>query len=93
MYLGKIVEIASAGIFGNQAQHPYTEALLASAPVADPARKFKAPPLEGDVASPLNPPLGCRFHPRCPEMQDICKSEEPPLREISPGQVCACHFR
>jgi oligopeptide/dipeptide ABC transporter ATP-binding protein len=93
MYLGKIVEIASAAIFGNQPQHPYTEALLASAPVADPARRFQTPPLKGDVASPLDPPAGCRFHPRCPEMQDICMREEPALREIGPGQVCACHFR
>jgi oligopeptide/dipeptide ABC transporter ATP-binding protein len=93
MYLGKIVEIAPAGIFGNKPQHPYTEALLASAPVADPDRRFQATPLEGDVASPLDPPSGCRFHPRCPEMQDICKREEPPLRTITAGQVCACHFR
>jgi oligopeptide/dipeptide ABC transporter ATP-binding protein len=93
MYLGKIVEIAPAGVYGNGSQHPYTEALLASAPVADPKRRFQTPPVKGDVASPLDPPSGCRFHPRCPEMRDICKREEPPLREIAPGQVCACHFR
>jgi len=93
MYLGKIVEIATAEMFGHNPQHPYAEALLASAPVADPARRFQTPPLEGDVASPLDPPAGCRFHPRCPEMQEICRKEEPALREISPNQVCACHFR
>ena len=93
MYLGKVVEVALANAFGNQPQHPYTEALLASAPVADPERRFQAPPLEGDVASPLDPPSGCRFHPRCPERQAICSQEEPPLREIAASQVCACHFR
>lgn len=93
MYLGKIVEIAPAAVFGAQRQHPYTEALLASAPVADPSRRFESPPLEGDVASPLDPPAGCRFHPRCPEKQDVCMREEPPLREIGKGLVCACHFR
>ncbi len=93
MYLGKVVEVAPAGVFGNGPQHPYSEALLAASPVADPRRRFQAPPLEGDVASPLDPPPGCRFHPRCPERRDVCRQEEPLLREIAPGHLCACHFR
>jgi peptide/nickel transport system ATP-binding protein/oligopeptide transport system ATP-binding protein len=93
MYLGKIVETAPAGVFGSQPQHPYTEALLAAAPVADPGRRFQPPPLAGEVASPLDPPPACRFHPRCPDAREICSRVEPPLEEKSPGQVAACHFR
>jgi len=93
MYLGKIVELAPASVYNGQGQHPYTQALLAAAPVADPKKRFRPPAIEGDVASPLAPPPGCRFHPRCPERQDICGQQEPPLREVEPGRLCACHFR
>ena len=93
MYLGKVVEVGPAAVFDRPPRHPYTEALLAAAPVADPHRVMPPPPVKGDVASPVNPPPGCRFHPRCPEAQDICSREEPLLKDIEPRHRCACHFR
>ncbi len=93
MYLGKIVEVAPAAGFDSPPMHPYTEALLAAAPVADPRKPMRPAPLRGDVASPIDPPPACRFHTRCPETQDICSQKEPPLREIESGHLCACHFR
>ncbi|MEW5913787.1 MAG: ABC transporter ATP-binding protein [Thermodesulfobacteriota bacterium] len=93
MYLGKIVEVAHGESFGRPPMHPYTEALLAAAPVADPHRPLRPPPVRGDVASPINPPSGCRFRTRCPEAQDICAQQEPPLKAIAPAHLCACHFR
>ena len=93
MYLGKIVEVAPRDGFAKPPMHPYTQALLASAPVADPAKRFIQPPLSGDVPSPINPPSGCRFHTRCPEKKDICTQKEPELEEIEPRHFCACHFR
>ncbi|MFH1059416.1 MAG: oligopeptide/dipeptide ABC transporter ATP-binding protein [Pseudomonadota bacterium] len=93
MYLGRVMEVAPAAIFDRPPLHPYSEALLASAPVADPGRKARPPALKGDVASPLEPPPGCRFHTRCPEMQPRCQAETPALREIAPGHLCACHYR
>lgn len=93
MYLGGIVEIAPAEVFESPPMHPYTEALLASAPVPDPARRKLDPPLLGDLPSPLNPPPGCRFHTRCPEAAEVCREQRPDLREIALGHSCACHFR
>ncbi|MCF8034445.1 MAG: ATP-binding cassette domain-containing protein [Desulfarculaceae bacterium] len=93
MYLGKVVELAPAQVFDAPPRHPYTEALLAAAPVADPHRAMQPPPVKGDVASPVNPPSGCRFRTRCPEAREICAAEEPPLKEIGPSHRCACHFR
>ena len=93
MYLGKVVEVAPAEVFDIPPRHPYTEALLAAAPLADPHKPMKPPPVKGDVASPVNPPSGCRFRTRCPEAQALCAEAEPPLREIGPGHKCACHFR
>jgi peptide/nickel transport system ATP-binding protein/oligopeptide transport system ATP-binding protein len=93
MYLGKVVEVAPAEVFDQPPRHPYTEALLAAAPLADPHRPMKPPPVKGDVASPVNPPSGCRFRTRCPEARQVCIDREPPLKEIGPGHRCACHFR
>jgi len=93
MYLGRVMEIAPAALFDRPPLHPYSEALLASAPLADPARQTRPPALKGDVASPLDPPPGCRFHTRCPEMHPRCRDEPPALRQIGPGHQCACHFR
>lgn len=92
MYVGKIVEIAATEeLFGN-IQHPYTEALLSSAPVPDPRASRKRVTLRGEVPDPANPPSGCYFHPRCPYAKDQCKVEAPPLRETQPGHWAACHF-
>jgi oligopeptide/dipeptide ABC transporter ATP-binding protein len=91
MYLGKIVELAATReLFGNP-KHPYTEALMSAVPVADPDFKVERIPLEGDVPSPVNPPSGCHFHPRCRYAQDICRTESPTYREVGPSHFVRCH--
>ena len=87
MYVGKIVEIADTEELFNNIQHPYTEALLSSAPTPDPRAKRKHVPLEGEVPDPANPPSGCYFHPRCQYAKDLCKTETPLLRETKPGHL------
>src|ERR1700741_82580 len=93
MYLGKIVEYAETRALFAAPLHPYTEALLAAAPVPDPRRKRAKRLLEGDVPSPVNPPPGCAFHTRCPIAEARCRSETPALRETRPGHYAACHLR
>ncbi len=92
MYLGKIVESApSKAIFENPA-HPYTEALLSAVPVPDPDYRAKRILLSGDVPSPVDPPQGCRFHPRCGYVQNRCRAEEPEHRELGSDHFVSCHF-
>ena len=93
MYLGRIVELAPRDQIFAQPQHPYTEALMAAAPIADPRARSARLVIEGDVPSPMNPPPGCHFHTRCPYAEARCKVDDPPLQEIAPGHVVACHLR
>ncbi|BBK36874.1 ABC transporter ATP-binding protein [Allostella sp. ATCC 35155] len=92
MYLGKIVELTDKTTLYANPRHPYTQALLSAIPVADPAVPHGRGIIQGDVPSPLNPPSGCRFHTRCPHVQDRCKAEEPAFRDLAPGHQVACHF-
>ena len=91
MYVGKIAETAPTEALFSAPKHPYTEALLSAVPVADPRIRSKMISLEGDVPSPANPPSGCYFHPRCPYVVDICRTEMPALEEISPDHFISCH--
>ena len=91
MYLGKIVEIADRKTLFETPLHPYTEALLEAVPIPDPRTPRENVVLEGDVPSPINPPRGCRFHTRCVSVEDRCRLQEPPLREVRPGHWVACH--
>ena len=93
MYLGRIVELAERDALFSHPTHPYTEALLQAAPVPDPHARRERPILEGEVPSPLNPPAGCTFHPRCPYAVARCREERPVLRAIEDGRMVACHLR
>ena len=97
MYLGKVVETADRNEIYERPQHPYTKALLSSIPVPDPAVERERAPisLKGEIPSPVNPPSGCRFHPRCPiaRVPGVCSEVEPPLEPHgAPDQIAACHF-
>lgn len=94
MYLGKIVEIASSEQIYTNPQHPYTVSLLSAVPIADPTKRKKRIILSGDVPSPIDPPQGCHFHPRCPISQENCKQEFPKLIGIdSSSHAAACYYK
>jgi len=94
MYLGRVVELASREQLYAAPKHPYTQALLSAVPEPDPwiEDKIERVILQGDVPSPANPPKGCNFCTRCPQVMEICKTDEPPTFEIAPGHVTACHL-
>ena len=90
MYLGQVVEIGDSETLFNNPAHPYTQALLSSIPTLDPDRRTEKPPLAGDPPNPINPPTGCRFHPRCVHAQAICSQKMPELADTAHGQQVAC---
>ena len=94
MYLGTLVELGARDQIWRTPQHPYTRALLAAAPIANPrlARSRQRTVLQGELPSPLDPPAGCPFHSRCPLAQDRCRAERPELRPVASGALAACHF-
>ena len=94
MYLGRLVEIADRDDLYRNPLHPYTEALMAAVPVADPEVEARRPRavISGEVPSALRPPPGCGFHTRCPRAMAVCKTDSPPLRELAHGRAVACHL-
>ncbi len=92
MYVGKMVELAPTHDLFENPKHPYTEALMSAIPRPDPRPRQKRILLSGEVANPANPPSGCYFHPRCTYAKDICKTDEPPFEEVTPGHYVKCHL-
>jgi oligopeptide/dipeptide ABC transporter ATP-binding protein len=92
MYLGQFVELAPTKELFYAPKHPYTEALMSAIPEVDPDQEMVPVHLEGEIPSPVNPPSGCRFHTRCPYVQDLCKTDMPQWKEIEKGRFIACHF-
>ncbi|MCD6546226.1 MAG: ABC transporter ATP-binding protein [Thermotogae bacterium] len=92
MYLGKIVELGEKDLVFQKPLHPYTSGLFRSVPIPDPDVKIEKIPLEGEVPSPVNPPSGCRFHPRCEFAKSVCKGKEPKLMKVEDGRMVACHL-
>lgn len=92
MYLGRLVELAPATDLYRAPRHPYSEALLNAVPVPDPKLRRQAPRLLGEPPSPVRPPPGCHFHPRCPYARDLCREQRPPLADQGGGHLAACHF-
>lgn len=92
MYLGKIVELANTDEVFDCPLHPYTKALIEAVPIPDPKTRALKIVLRGEVPSPINPPAGCRFHPRCPKAQENCRLTEPQLEELKPGHFVACYY-
>ena len=91
MYLGKLVEVGGRDEVYGDPRHPYTQTLLAAVPTPDPRRRSRHVPVAGDVPSPMSPPSGCAFHPRCPHAIDVCRRVVPPLEAGSSGRAVACH--
>ncbi|MGZ4962559.1 MAG: ABC transporter ATP-binding protein, partial [Limisphaerales bacterium] len=92
MYLGRVVELGPAKCVVRSPKHPYTQALISAVPVVDPDAKRARIVLAGEIPSPINPPSGCPFHPRCPIAQSQCQTEVPELRQLSSGHWAACHL-
>ena len=92
LYLGKLVEVSSVQEVYQYPMHPYTKALLAAVPVPNPKKRRKEPMPKGEIPNPINPPSGCRFHPRCPIARPDCSKIEPQLRELRPKHFVACHY-
>lgn len=92
LYLGRLAEVGELKEVYSYPLHPYTQALMAAVPVPDPHKRRTQPMPAGEIPNPINPPSGCRFHPRCPFTQAVCAEQEPKLRELRPDHLVACHF-
>lgn len=92
MYLGRIVELTPADQLYKAPRHPYSEALLNAVPIPNPHARKQKRPLLGEIPSPLNPPSGCHFHPRCPYARELCRQQSPELTDQGDGHLAACHF-
>ncbi len=92
LYLGRMAELGDLREVYRYPLHPYTRALLAAIPIPDPSQRRTETMPEGEIPNPINPPSGCRFHPRCPFAKDICSKDEPEMRRLRPGHTVACHF-
>lgn len=92
LYLGRMCEVSDLKEVYSHPLHPYTQALMAAVPVPDPHKRRSQPMPAGEIPNPINPPSGCRFHPRCPIAKEVCSQEEPELRMLRPGHQVACHF-
>ena len=92
MYSGKLAEIGSTREVLERPLHPYTSALISSIPRPDPSKRTEVVPITGEVPSSMSPPPGCRFNPRCPYAEGVCRQEEPALKEVLPAHWTACHF-
>jgi len=92
LYLGKLAEVATVQEVYQRPMHPYTKALLAAIPVPNPRKRRTEVMPAGEIPNPINPPPGCRFHPRCPIAQPDCAVDEPPLVEVEPGHFVACKY-
>jgi oligopeptide/dipeptide ABC transporter ATP-binding protein len=93
MYLGKIVEVPDSGELTERAVHPYTRSLLAAVPLPDPDNRIRAETIiKGEPPNPASPPRGCRFHPRCPQVRELCRKLEPVLLPVAPNHLAACHL-
>jgi peptide/nickel transport system ATP-binding protein len=92
LYLGRLAEVGVLEEVYTHPLHPYTRALLAAVPIPNPHERRNEPMPEGEIPNPINPPSGCRFHPRCPIARPNCSEEEPELRELRPGHTVACHY-
>ena len=91
MYLGQVAEIGPSDALFHQPAHPYTKALLSSVPSMDPNHRTQQAPLAGDPPNPINPPSGCRFHPRCPQAQPVCAQRVPAMTEVHHKATCLMH--
>ncbi len=92
MYLGSMVELGDKEEIFNNPQHPYTRALMAAIPIADPTKRSEMKLIEGEIPSNVNLPKGCKFNPRCPFATDKCRTEEPPVIETKPRHFVQCHY-
>jgi len=93
MYLGQIIEVAKTDNFFNSSElHPYTKALISAIPIPDPKTRSQRILIKGEIPNPINPPSGCRFHPRCPNAMEICSKEKPEMTEVEKGHFISCHL-